>query len=49
MEILITGEEAFGEAIPSVSEFIDLIRANRVRVRDGDELHSRWSECVEAG
>ena len=34
MEILIAGEEAFGEAIPSVSEFIDLIRSNGVRVGD---------------
>lgn len=48
MEILIPGEEAFGEAIPSISQFIHFIRANRVRVGDGNELDARWSEGVEA-
>ena len=49
MEILIAGEKTLSEAVPPIPKFVDLIRTNRVRVRDGDKLHSRWSKGIEAG
>ncbi len=48
MKALICREEALCESVPSVTEFVDLVRTNRVGVRKRNQLHASWGEGVES-
>ncbi len=48
MEVAVRREESFSEAIPAVAQFVDLVRAEGVCVRDRYQLHSRRREGIES-
>ena len=49
MEALILREKSFRKAVPSVAELVHFVGAQRVRVRDRNQLHASRSEGIEAG
>src|ERR1039458_4223926 len=45
----VTGKETFRETIPAVADFVHLVRAKSVDIRQGDQLDSRWGVGVKSG
>ena len=49
LERLVLREKSFCEPIPPVTQFIHLVRPDRVHIRDGYQLHSRRGMGIKPG